>query len=154
MPTQTKKGQELYAIAAQVYRSGTKVIADNAADDYGILGCAETVNELARRAWGAPIGGGLSTAAMWECLKDASKFAPLEVLEALPGDIIISPTGSVQGAKLAHGHVGVVAEYGILSNDSELGSLQESYDMQAWQDYYTKYGGLPTLIYRPLDVCA
>lgn len=154
MTTQTKKGQELYTVAAAAYRVGVKIIADNAADDYGILGCAETVNELARRAWGSPIGGGLSTAALWECLKNTARFAEIALADALPGDIVISPTGSVAGAKLAHGHVGVVAAYGILSNESESGTVEENYNMQAWQDYYTKYGGLPTLIYRALDQCA
>lgn len=113
------------------------------------LACAETVNYIVQQATGRPVGGTTSTAAMWQALKaDGARWQAIFASEALPGDIIISPTGSVAGARLTHGHVGVVAKYGILSNNSETGTLAENYDIQSWTKYYSDFGGLPTLFYR------
>lgn len=145
---QTPNGMKLYLMGKSLLHQ--RIIANNAADDFGVLGCAETINELARRAWGHPIGGGLSTAAMWECLKDTSKFTNVLPAYATAGDIIISPTGSHPRAVLQHGHVGLVAQFGILSNSSETGTLEENYNIKSWVNYYTNYGGLPTFVYRPV----
>lgn len=148
MNTQTTNGQKLYATAASFL---DKTVAPlNAIDAYGVLGCAITLNILAEKAWGTQIGGGYSTAALWECLKDTSKFESVTTGNALPGDIIIAPSGSNANARLAHGHVGIVAKYGILSNNSETGTLEETFDVASWIAYYTTYGGIPTLCYRPL----
>lgn len=116
------------------------------------LACAETVNYIVQKATGRPVGGETSTAAMWNSLKsDSSRWGAIFASEALPGDIIISPTGSVSGARLAHGHVGIVAKFGILSNNSETGTLEENYDIPSWTAYYTNFGGLQTLFYRCIE---
>lgn len=145
---QTQNGQLLYNVAKA--NLGQKLTIDNASDDYGILGCAETLNNLALRAWGHQIGGGFSTFALWQFLKDSSKFQPVTSATSLPGDIVISPTGSIANATLKNGHCGVVGMYGILSNNSEDGTVQENYSIPSWLRYYTDYGGLPTLFFRPL----
>lgn len=145
---QTENGQKLYDTAASFLDK--QVAPMNAADKYGVLACAVTVNLLAEKAWGAQIGGGYSTAAMWEFLKDQTKFQAVAISSTLPGDLVISPTGSATNARLKNGHVGVIAKYGILSNNSETGTLTEAFDLVSWQAYFTTYGGLPTLCYRPL----
>jgi hypothetical protein len=147
---QSQKSLALYNAAADILHTGKKVIADDNSDGYGMLGCAETVNAIAKIAWGYPIGGGLSTFAMWKCLKDPTKFSQILPKNALAGDIIISPTNAVPHPRLSHGHVGIVAEFGVLSNSSETGMLAENWTVDQWISYFTTYGGLPTLLYRAL----
>lgn len=115
------------------------------------LACAETVNRIVALALGTPIGGGTSTYSMWQVLRSSTQWLPIILSDALPGDIIISPTGSITNARLEHGHVGIVAKHGILSNNSENGLLSENYDIDSWRRYYTQFGGLPTFCYRAVQ---
>ena len=115
----------------------------------GELGCAETVNRIFKMALGEEIGGGASTFNMMPFLKDMLRFKEVTPDLALPGDVIISPTNFGNG-KLAHGHVGIVAKYGILSNSSADGRLHEVYDMATWTSYYHDVGGFPVRIFRVL----
>lgn len=114
------------------------------------LGCALAVNAIAKQAWGTEIGGGSSTYQLWQFLKDTTRFESVLPENATPGCVIISPTGSNKNARLAHGHVGIVGKYGICSNNSESGTFEENYSIDSWQRYFTDFGGLPTLVYRPL----
>lgn len=137
--------------AAKIYEKaksllGTDASPLDAAPDS--LACAETVNRIVSLALGTPIGGGTSTYSMWQCLRASAKWVTVISSDALPGDIVISPTGGVTGARLEHGHVGIVAKHGILSNNSENGLLSENYDIPTWKRYYTQFGGLPTFFYR------
>lgn len=110
------------------------------------LGCAETVNAIVKIALGYEVGGGVSTAKMFQELKYSNNF--IEVKTPMEGDIILSPTG--QG-KMAHGHVGIVAKYGILANDSNNGELHEKYTLASWNEYFGVKGGFPVLFYRAID---
>lgn len=114
------------------------------------VGCAEAVNELVRRATGRPVGGGASTAEMFRSLLDENRFT--QTTNPLPGDIIISPTGYSVYRKspipLPHGHVGIVAKQGILSNDSESGKILLNYTLDTWAGLFNSYGGYPVHIFR------
>jgi len=145
--TQTVNGQKLYMTAAALL--GKPVAPKDASTNYGVFGCALTMNGIAERAWGHPIGGGASTQAMYAFLQNTTKYAPVLPGNELPGDIIISPTGS--GANpAAHGHVGCIAKYGILSNNSEDGNLEEQWTLETWRQYFGTSLGFPVLVYRPL----
>ncbi len=132
----------------KVYETAKSLIGYNLCTN-AQLGCAETVNEIFKRALGQPIGGGSSTQAMYPFLKDVVHFKEVSIGEEQPGDVIISPTGS-PNTKFAHGHVGIIAQYGILSNSSSDGRLHENYDLETWQRYYGEQGGYPVYIFRPL----
>lgn len=138
--------------AAKIYAQAKRLIGTDASPRDAApdtLACAETVNRIVALALGAPIGGGTSTASMWQVLRtDTKRWTPIIGSEALPGDIIISPTGGTTNARLEHGHVGIVAKFGILSNNSENGLLCENYDIPSWKRYYSGFGLLPTLFYR------
>lgn len=149
MPTniQTSNGSKLYTAAASLL--DTQVAPKNAADGYGMFGCALTVNGVAERAWGRQIGGGASTEAMLAFLEDTSKYALIAPQNVLPGDIIISATGTANDPS-QHGHVGICAKYGILSNNSEDGRLEEQWTLPAWFEYYGTTLGFPVKIFRAL----
>ena len=133
---QTLNGQKLYYTAKSLL--GQVVCADNAADGYGMFGCAESVNKVATIALGAPIGGGASTAAMYAVLQDTTRFQ--EVTEPLAGDICICPTGqSTMGAQL-HGHVGIVGNTWNMSNDSETATWEANYLRTAWEPSFLARG--------------
>lgn len=69
-----------------------------------------------------------------------------EVVEPLPGDIIMSATGTGNG--LIRGHCGVVGKHSIMSNNSNTGKWDAHWEMPKWIAYYEKYGGIPTHFYR------
>ncbi len=139
--------QKIYDVAKSLL--GTDASPADIAPDS--LACAETVNRIVKIAIGVPVGGGTSTFQMWRCLETYPLWQKILGSEALPGDIIISPTGSVTDARLEHGHVGIVAKHGILSNNSETGKLSENFDIPTWKRYYTQFGGLSTFFYRVVD---
>jgi len=136
MPTQTANGQKLYTTAKGLI--GQILAADNASDGYGMFGCAESVNAAAVRALGHAIGGGASTAAMWNALQDTTRFKA--VSEPLPGDIVICPTGqSTLGAQL-HGHVGITGITWFMSNDSETATWEANYTQPMWEQSFAARG--------------
>lgn len=140
MNVQTIKSKKLYDVAKA--NIGQLLSDGNAA-----LGCMITVNNLAIKAWGVPVGGGASTNLGYQSLQDPKRFMYVPLADALPGDIIIAPTG--YGKNPAdHGHVGVCAQYGILSNSSEDGRLHEQWTMPTWFRHYTTDLGFPVKIYR------
>lgn len=107
------------------------------------LGCAEAVSYLLKNIQLAnfPPKGFLSTADLYYWLK---KYATqLDVSET--GCVIISPTGF--SANL-HGHVGIVANHGILSNNSMTGLFDEYYTLPKWEAYYKVKLGFPIFYFR------
>lgn len=139
---QTEHSKQLYEIAKA---SLGQLLSDGNAN----FGCAITVNNLAQKAWSHPIGGGASTNLMYTSLQDTTKYTPTLLANALPGDIIIAPTGYATDPT-QHGHVGVVAQYGILSNSSEDGRVHEQWTIPKWVDFYVTFLGFPLKIYRAL----
>lgn len=139
MPTPT--ALQLYNTAKDCL--GTDMITDPTISQE--VGCAVSVNAVYQKAFGKPIGGGASTAALYQVLQTDARFARVD--EALPGDIIISPTGtSTKGAP--HGHVGIVGYHGIMSNNSLNGLWSEVYTLETWNSYYATYLGFPVCFFR------
>lgn len=111
------------------------------------LSCAASVNEVFKLAFGKEIGGGASTALLYQTLRADPRFA-LAPGNAV-GNIIISPSGmSSKGAP--HGHVGICGMYGILSNNSMNGLWQEYYTEQSWDSYYVEKLGFPVFYFKVL----
>lgn len=110
------------------------------------VGCAATVSEIFKRA-GVPLAYTPSTAQLYTELQDMTRFKRVNIPQA--GDVIISPTGHGNGT--VEGHTGIVAFYGILSNNSDNGLLQERWTFLAdWIARYAGLGGLPVEFYRAL----
>lgn len=131
----------------KVYEVAKSLIGQNLATT-AVLGCAESVNVVFYKVLGKSIGGGSSTAMMYRFLKNKKMFAQIKG-NPLPGDIIISPTGTGNGA-LAHGNVGIVAKFCIFSNDSADVKFRELFTLDSWYSYYKSKGGFLVEIYRVL----
>lgn len=150
---QTEAGKRIYDVAKALL--GQDASPDNQAPSN--LACAETVNYIVTRALGRPVGGETSTYAMLQYLRaNMGRWEQILPSESLSGDIIISPSPApgTKGARLQHGHTGIVGNYGILSNNSETGKLAENYDITSWTSYFTDFGNLPTFCFRcvqPVD---
>lgn len=130
----------------KIYDMAKRCLGTSLSGTEPALGCAITVNNLFQKALGKPVGGGYSTQAMYPFLKDLKRFYKVEV--PLPGDVIISPTGS---GHLAHGHVGIMAYEGILSNNSDTGLLSEHWvRLSDWIQHYASEGGMIVEFYRVL----
>lgn len=111
------------------------------------LGCAEAVSGLINRAYGDFPAGILSTLDLYNKLAAHSKFRKVLLANSDPGDIIISPT-TMGRDRSAHGHVGIIANYGICSNDSASGLWKENYTMTQWLDYFATKRGFPVYAFR------
>lgn len=131
----------------KIYQTAKALLDQTESGNNPIDGCAETVNNIFIKALGVVVGGGYSTALMFVALHNACRFQPITLGNQLPGDIIISPTGSGNGV-MPNGHVGIVGEFGILSNNSENGLLQEVWTVPNWQKVYGGIGGFPVLFFR------
>lgn len=113
-----------------------------------MFGCAQAVSEVFYKAFNEPLGGGASTKAVYEHLRNDSRFK--QVQEPTGGDIIVSPTGySDRGAP--HGHVGIMGFHGVMSNNSMNGLWEEKYTLETWKNYYETRLGFPTYYFRMLD---
>lgn len=110
------------------------------------LGCAEAVSFVLQKA-GAPMPapGFAGTSQLYQWLRNTPVFE--FVTSPNPGDIILSPSGS-PGSTLEHGHVGVVARYGILSNNSYTGKFDEALTFPIWKDFYQVRGHMPVFFIR------
>lgn len=108
-------------------------------------GCAEAVSAVLAKAGfaGLPAQGIAGTAALYGFMAGSPRFQLTQFPKQ--GDIIISPTGYGNGR--IEGHTGIVAQYGILSNDSASGLWKETWAMDSWNSYYGASGGLPVLYY-------
>ena len=135
----TEHSQKVYDVAKSCL--GTHITEDPSVDP--ALGCAEAVSYVLEQA-GYDLGfhGIAGTSDLYTWLKN--HFTP--VTDPLPGDVIISPTGtSTTGSP--HGHVGIVAKYGVLSNNSNDGKFEENFDLTKWHNYYSALG-FPVLFFR------
>lgn len=90
-----------------------------------VLGCAISLNQVYKKAFSIDIGGDASTYMLWQALKkQTDKFK--QVNSPLPGDIIMCATGTQPAnSPIRNGHTGIVAKYGILSNNSNNGLWSE-----------------------------
>jgi hypothetical protein len=111
--------------------------ADVPGTNHGRLACAWAVNEVARRALGKPVGGGLSTADMYAVLK--SHDSAVNMTNIRGGEIVISPTTGTHV-----GHVGIVGPKGrtikdtkIYSNSSSLREFEQNYTIASWKAYFS-----------------
>ncbi|MCA2407030.1 hypothetical protein GYN07_29545 (plasmid) [Rhizobium leguminosarum bv. viciae 248] len=112
------------------------------ATNHGRLACAWAVNKITTMALGKPVGGGLSTASMYQALK--ARDVVFDEVQLLPGLVIISPT---TGSNV--GHVGITGEDDkIYSNSSSEGMWLQNRTLKSWSDYYHVKKGLPILFYQ------
>lgn len=140
----TGKNNRLILFSAAVKSLGTDASPNDVApDEYG---CAETVNEIHKKAFGFQIGGTVSTYNLYSALKNSKLF--IKVDQPLEGDVVISPTGYGNG-KLKNGHVGIVGGSDlIMSNDSATGMFLENYTIDSWRKRYVDTGGYPMHYFR------
>lgn len=112
-----------------------------------MFGCAISMNEVHRKIFGHPIGGGAATRDLVRYLRSDPTFK--EVLIPLPGDIVISPTDY---SRLPNppfvGHVGLIGKHCIMSNNSYNGLWQTKYTLNSWKKRYYDLGGYPMLFFR------
>lgn len=133
----------------KIYNLAKASLGKDIAATQNELGCAESISYLLNKANVAnfPKAGYLGTSDFYNWLK---KFA-MPVDTPIRGDIIISPTGtSTKGAQ--HGHIGIVALYGVLSNNSMNGLFMEYYTIDSWRTYYGGKLGFPVLFFRVNEV--
>lgn len=113
------------------------------------LGCAEAVSYVLEQAGitDLPPKGIAGTAALYQWLKLNKQF--VQTQNPVFGDIIISPSGMSSKAS-PHGHTGIVAKNGILSNDSDTGLFMEKYTLQTWTQFFGTIEGFPVFYFHAI----
>ncbi len=107
------------------------------------VGCAETVTTIIRPIFGNPVI--LGTYTLHDYLNSSKAF--IQVVEPMPGDIVLSPTGMGNGKIV--GHVGIVGNNNtIMSNDSYTGKFMANYTISNWHNRYVVAGALPMFYFR------
>lgn len=143
VPVELSNAQKLVAAAK-------RLLGQNLALGTGVppeVACAISVNRVHQEAFGEPIGGGASTHALYQALLKHPDFEEVEDPEA--GCVIISPTGYGTNTKYPHGHVGIIANYGICSNDSAKGVFAENYqDYADWWHQFHDIEGYPVYLFK------
>jgi len=135
-------GQILYSTAFKCL--GTHQTLDSSIPNE--VGCGEAWSAVAKKAGvhGIPKLGYAGTANLYLWLKTNPDF--LSVSIPVAGDTVISPTGYGNGT--VTGHVGIVGNYHIMSNNSETGLFSDHWKLPEWKAYYGRNGGLPVMFFR------
>lgn len=113
------------------------------------VGCAEAVSYVLSKAgvYGIPLTGIAGTSQLYDWLLSSRNF--VNTVSPVPGDVVISPTGYSTSAS-PHGHVGIVAKYGILSNDSDSGLFIEKYTQETWNKFFHDVEGFPVRYFHAI----
>lgn len=109
----------------------------------GKFGCAAMVNKVLKESIGTTLSNNtLSTFEMYNFLEKSKNWKRVDLNDAPPGSIIISPTIK------QHGHVGIIGENGIIySNSSSKRKWDDHFNISKWKTYYTDKKKLPTRVY-------
>lgn len=129
----------------QTYAFAKKCLGKDIARTQNELGCAEALSFILHSVStpSFPKAGYLSTTDLYSWLKQHTH----QVTDPLPGDVIISPSGT-SAINSLHGHCGIVGYWGILSNNSMNGLFEEFYTMQSWEAYYKEKLHFPIYYFR------
>lgn len=116
--------------------------------------CAEAVSYILKACqYDIPRKGIAGTGTLYAWLhnnplfKETRDFNQMEIPKY--GSIIISPAGTSK-IGYPHGHTGIVAKYGVLSNDSDTGLFLEKYTLKTWMQFFGEVRGLETYFFEPL----
>lgn len=112
-----------------------------------IVGCAESVTNILKKAVGTPIMVGTWTLEQY-LLASPNWY---EVIEPQAGDVLISATGTSSRGKKApyRGHTGIIGEKGmIMSNDSYKGVWLANYTLETWRMRYVDNAGYKMRFFR------
>ena len=142
---QTEASKRIYTVSKNLLYPQRDITPQDLADDD--LACAESVSQVLKMCGvrGLPQGGIVSTIKLFEFLSSSEQF--IKVDNPLPGDVIISVTGTGNG-KLANGHCGIVGVVNIMNNHSDTGLWIASYTLEQWDKRYRVYGGMVSNFFR------
>lgn len=112
-----------------------------------LLGCAESVTNIIGDVLpDFPVITGTWT--LWDALENDERFKRVTI--PMPGDIIISPTGTVQDAPFP-GHVGIFSTgTKIMSSNSYNGLWEENFTLDSWKKRY-EVAGYPVYMYQLIN---
>lgn len=109
-----------------------------------VVGCAESVTQILRKVVPTtPIITGT-----WTLDRHLARSRHWVLVGSpMPGDVVISPTGTGNGS--IRGHVGIVGKNQvIMSNDSYSGKWMANYTIDRWRARYVGQGRMPMQYYR------
>lgn len=124
---------------------GTDASPDDEASD--IYGCVDSFEEVIHSAIGEYVGAKktLSTYYLRKDLLNSQRFQ--RVYNPKPGTVILCATGYGGKNGVKNGHVGIVIDDRIASNDSRTGTWELAFTLDSWLRYFQKRGGYEVLFF-------
>lgn len=133
-----------------LYEYARQCIGRDMAPQENEFGCAEAVTTIIQKLFPNFLPVTVSTLSLYRSLKTNRRFTEVRLADALPGDIIVSPTGLGNGA-VKNGHTGIIGANGtIMSNNSSNGLWEANYTIEKWKAFYCTKGGFPVFVFRVL----
>lgn len=141
-----------------LYNTARSLLGINLAVGNEWLGCAQSFSAVNNRAFPGKKIHFLGTSQCYDWMKNSPKW--LELKNPEPKCTIVSVTSMIpQGSFLEHGHIGILGQfladdnsYYIMSNDSYRGYWNTQFTLKRWENYYIKYGRIPTFYFKRIMV--
>lgn len=111
------------------------------------VACVESLEGVIHKAFGFYVGGEKPMLATWlflDALRADERFEEIE--KGGVGDIILCPTGT--GNDNVRGHVGILGNYQIMSNNSYTSFWDASFTHDTWYNRYQLRGDLDVHFFR------
>lgn len=138
--THSPNSLKIYEVAKSCY--GKDISIDQSIPNN--VQCSAAVSFILNKVpCGFPASGFADTFELDAWLAQSQDFKEVPFAEADYGDVIVSPRNGP-----VHGHCGIIAKYGILSNDSATGLFLEFFSEASWKEYFGMLRGLEIHIYR------
>lgn len=149
-PAPVPPQREPEPIGERIYKEATRWLGKDASPTNKApqeLACAESVCSILQKA-GIDIPLLVSTIELKKWLTASERFKAS--LEAKPGNIIISVTGTGNGS--IPGHVGIFGlNETIMSNESVSGLWRPNYTLRTWIARWRDWGGMKIYYFEPIN---
>ncbi len=143
LPAPKISNRERLLAAAKSYEGVDASPWDRASDEQG---CAESCSLVIRDVF-ADFPIVLSTRTLFKNLSKDKRFKG--TLEAKPGNVVISVTGTGNGS--LQGHTGILGDdLRIFNNNSFKGIWERNYTLDTWVKRYRTQGGMKVYIFEPV----
>ena len=137
----------------KLYQTAKGLIGHNLAPGNEKLGCAISLSAIYNKAFNEHLRF-TNTTQWYDYMKSSPLFYELEKPEEKC--IIVSVTSQIpSNSPLSNGHIGQIGKYTspdgslyIMSNDSNEGYWNTQFTVKKWNDYFIKYGRVPTYYFK------
>jgi hypothetical protein len=155
LPMPTPAPVPVMSNSDKLYQTAKSLIGKNLAVGMEVLGCALSMSAVYNKAFPEkPTLRFANTSQWYDFMKSSKDWVKLDKPE--PDCVIVSVTGQIpKGSPLSNGHIGLVGRKAspdgtnyIMSNNSNKGYFDTHFTVKKWENYFQKYGLIPTYYFK------